>query len=108
LTDPRAVVVFTTVESEDAARALARAVVTERLAACVQIAPVASVYRWHGAVEEAREWGCQIKTTPGGLEALTARIRTLHSYDVPEIIAVPALTGSPPYLQWVADSIGDA
>lgn len=107
MSNPSAVVVFTSVESEDAARTLARTVVAERLAACVQIAPVASVYRWRDGVEDAPEWSCQIKTTSAGLEALTARIRVLHSYEVPEIIAVPVLAGHPPYLQWVADSVGE-
>jgi len=108
LSKPAAVLVVTSVDSEAAAQAMARAVVAERLAACVQVAPVASVYRWRGGIEEAREWVCQMKTTPERIETLTARIRALHSYEVPEIIALPVLSGYPPYLQWVADSVGEA
>jgi len=102
-----AVIVFTTVDSEPAARRIARAAVAERLAACVHLSPVTSVYRWKGKVEETGEWVCQLKTTPERIEALTARILALHSYDVPEIIALPVLTGHPPYLQWLADSVGE-
>ena len=108
MSKPAAVLVVTSVDSEAAAQAMARAVVAERLAACVQVAPVASVYRWGGGIEEAREWVCQMKTTPERIETLTARIRALHSYEVPEIIALPVLSGYPPYLQWVADSVGEA
>lgn len=105
---PRVVVVCTSLESEPAARAMATALVSERLAACAQVTPVASIYRWRGVVESASEWVCQLKTTEARVEALTARIRALHSYEVPEIIAVPVLAGHPPYLQWVADSVTDA
>ena len=102
-----AVLLFTTVDSEAAAQAMARAAVGERLAACVQIGRVSSVYRWKGETEEAAEWVCQFKTTPERIEALTARILALHTYQVPEIMTVPVLTGYPPYLQWVADSVGE-
>lgn len=105
---PAAVVVITSVDSEAAARTIARAAVDERLAACAQVSPVSSIYRWEDKIEEAGEWICQLKTTPERVETLTARIRALHSYSVPEIIAVPVLTGYPPYLQWVADSVGES
>ncbi len=87
---------------------MARAVVAEGLAACVHLAPVTSVYTWKGVVEEGAEWACQMKTTPARAEALMARVRALHPYDVPEILAVPVLTGHPPYLQWVAESVRDS
>lgn len=102
-----AVVVLTTVNSEAAARDIARVVVEERLAACAQVSPVTSIYRWKGKVEESSEWLCQLKTTQERIETLTARIKALHSYQVPEIITIPVLTGYPPYLQWVADSVGE-
>ena len=102
-----AVLVITTVDSEAAAQSMARAAVEERLAACVQVARVSSVYRWKGQVEEAPEWVCHFKTTPERIETLTSRILALHTYEVPEIITVPVLTGYPPYLQWVADSVGE-
>jgi periplasmic divalent cation tolerance protein len=67
-------------------------------------APVESVYRWKGKVESAREFLLIMKTTPRRFEALQAEILRLHSYDVPEVIALPSKTGSEPYLQWVKSS----
>ena len=102
-----AVIVLATMDSEAAARSIARVAVEERLAACAQVSPVTSIYRWKGKVEESSEWLCQLKTTRERIETLTARIKSLHSYQVPEIITIPVLTGYPPYLQWVADSVGE-
>ena len=102
-----AVIVSTSTDSEAAARAIARAVVEERLAACAHVMPVTSIYRWRGNVEEQAEWVCQLKTTPEQIETLTARIRALHAYEVPEIITIPVLSGHAPYLQWIADSVGE-
>ena len=103
-----AVIVTTTIDSEAAARAIARAAVEERLAACAHVIPVTSVYRWRGNVEEQAEWVCHLKTTPEQAERLMARVRAIHSYEVPEIIVTPVLSGYPPYLQWVADNVGEA
>jgi periplasmic divalent cation tolerance protein len=102
-----AVIVSTSTDSEASARAIARTVVDERLAACAHVMPVTSIYRWRGNVEEQAEWVCQCKTTSERIETLTARIRALHTYEVPEIITVPVLSGYVPYLQWVADSVGE-
>ena len=97
-----AVQVSTTLDSEAAARQLARQLVEERLAACVQVVgPIASVYRWEGAISEATEWLCLIKTGETALPPLIERIRALHSYAVPEIIATPVVAGDPDYLAWV-------
>ena len=102
-----AVIVTTTIDSAAGARAIARAAVEERLAACAHVIPVTSVYRWRGNVEEQSEWVCQLKTTPERAEALMVRIRALHAYEIPEIIVTPVVSGYPPYLQWVADSVGE-
>lgn len=102
-----AVIVSTSIDSEAAARALALAVVGERLAACAHVMPITSTYRWRGNVEVQGEWLCQLKTTLECSEALMARIRALHAYGVPEIITIPVLSGYAPYLEWVADSVGD-
>ena len=102
-----AVIVSTSVDSEATARAIARAVVEERLAACAHVTPVTSIYRWRGNIEEQAEWICQLKTTEEQIETLMNRIRALHSYEVPEILAIPVLAGYPPYLQWVADAVGE-
>jgi len=102
-----AVIVSTSIDSEAGARDIARAVVGERLAACAHVTPITSVYRWRDNVEEQGEWVCQLTTTPEQADALMARIRALHTYEVPEIIMTPVLAGYPPYLQWIADSVGE-
>ena len=80
---------------------LAEALVAERLAACAQVGgPVASVYRWQGRVERADEWVCRAKTTRAALPALERRVRSLHPYELPEILATP-VTGPAAYLAWV-------
>lgn len=84
------------------AQALARMLVQQRLAACVNILPaVQSVYRWQGAIEEATETTVLIKTTPARYAELEAAIRGEHPYEVPEIIALPVAAGLPAYLDWV-------
>jgi periplasmic divalent cation tolerance protein len=87
------------------ARMLGRTLVDERLAACVQVLPgIESIYRWDGAVETAAEILLILKTTRARLDALQARLVALHPYDVPELVALPAVAGLPAYLHWVADS----
>ena len=94
--------VLTTTDSEASAVRIAETLVTEGLAACVQVSgPMTSVYRWRGAVERAKEWSCTAKTTSAMLEAVITRIRALHSYQQPEIIATAITTGDPEYLEWV-------
>lgn len=86
---------------------LARALVTERLAACVNlVSGVRSVYVWEGKLEDAAETLLLMKTTQEKVDALVARVRELHPYECPEVIALPVETGFPPYLRWVADSVG--
>ncbi|MBW4717645.1 divalent-cation tolerance protein CutA [Saccharothrix obliqua] len=97
-------VVITTTDSEAAADALARAVVDARLAACVQIsAPVRSVYRWEGEVRSESEWQLWIKTAYDRLDELTGFIREHHTYDTPEVLALPVLAGSSDYLAWITE-----
>lgn len=100
-------VVLVTCRSRAEAKKIARTVVEKRLAACVNVvaAPVESVYRWKWTVESAREFLLIMKTTQRRFEALKAEIVRLHSYDVPEIIAVPVIAGSRPYLQWVKSNV---
>ncbi|MGH7631289.1 MAG: divalent-cation tolerance protein CutA [Gemmatimonadales bacterium] len=98
--------VTTTVATREDADRIAAALVEERLAACVQVAgPIASTYRWQGAVERAAEWYCHCKTTRARYPALEARLRALHPYQTPEIIAVPIVAGLPAYLAWIEDSV---
>lgn len=99
------VVLITTGSSEEGHR-IARALVDERLAACVNIlSPIQSIYRWEGQVQEDREVLLVVKTTAQMLEPLSLRVRQLHSYDVPEIIALQVVAGASDYLAWIDDQI---
>jgi periplasmic divalent cation tolerance protein len=104
MTDKR--IVLSTAGSEDEARKLARHLVEQQLAACVNIVPrVESIYRWQGKVESSQEWLLLIKTSAEKFPAVRDAIRELHSYDLPECIALTIEDGSPDYLQWLADSV---
>ena len=95
--------VLTNLPDQASAQALATMLVTERLAACVNLlAPCRSVYRWQGAIDSAEETPLLIKTTAERYAALEAAIRARHPYELPEIIAVPLARGRPDYLAWVA------
>ena len=98
-------VVYCTASPEEA-DALARALVQERLAACVNIAPVRSCYIWEDELSLDQEALLIIKTTRGRFEALRKRIVELHSYSLPEIIALPVAEAHQPYLDWLARSVG--
>ena len=95
------VVVTTTTDSEATARKLARLVVDARLAACVQLFPIHSVYRWKGAVESASEHLLLAKTRQSLAGKLTAFILKNHTYEVPEITVTPILGGLNDYLKWI-------
>jgi periplasmic divalent cation tolerance protein len=98
--------VTTTLPDEAAAQRVAAALVTERLAACAQVVgPVSSTYRWRGDIEHATEWYCHLKTTAARVGRLETRIRELHPYEVPEVIAVPIARGNPDYLTWIEESV---
>ena len=100
-------VVLVTVPSAEKALELARTVVEERLAACVNVVPsVRSVYRWEGKVQDDAEALLVIKTTAAGLEPLRARLVALHPYQCPEVLALPVEAGHAPYLEWVGTSVG--
>ena len=97
---------LTTVESFEQAQRIAQALVEKRMAACVNIVPgIHSIYRWQGRVEQAPEWMLLIKTKERLLDNLRAEIEKVHSYEVPEFVAVTIDSGSPEYLQWLANSI---
>jgi periplasmic divalent cation tolerance protein len=98
-------IVYTTVGSEEEAVLIARTVVEEKLAACANIIPsIRSIYRWQGKVEDESESLIFIKTRSDSVEALIARIKELHTYDVPDIIAIPIEKGYQPYLDWVVEN----
>lgn len=95
------VVLMCAVSGRDEAEAIASALVEARLAACVQLMPVDSVYRWEGKTERASEVMLHAKTTRDRLAEAEALIKARHSYALPEIIAVPIVGGSAEYLAWV-------
>jgi periplasmic divalent cation tolerance protein len=99
--------VTTTAGSEQEAEQISAALVERRLAACVQVVgPIASRYRWQGAVEHSTEWMCVAKTSAARYAELEAAIRELHFYDEPEIVATPIVAGSTAYLEWIGRSVG--
>jgi len=101
--DYPAILVLCTCPDESVALDIARVLVAEGLAACVnRLSPVTSVYRWQGRICEESEQLLIIKTIPARYEALEMRLKTLHPYETPEIIAIPVAAGSSQYLAWLA------
>jgi periplasmic divalent cation tolerance protein len=98
--------VLTTVPTRDAARAIARLLLDQRLAACVQIVgPIESSYWWQGVIETSEEWQCVAKTRLDFYERLEAAILSAHPYDVPEIVATRIERGQAGYLDWLAGQL---
>jgi periplasmic divalent cation tolerance protein len=102
-------IVFVTCPSLALGRKIAKAVVRKRLAACANVVrgPVESFYTWKGKLESVREHLLIIKTTAGCLLRLEREVKRLHTYDVPEFIALPISAGSTKYLTWLVDSVSD-
>ncbi|MBD2462238.1 divalent-cation tolerance protein CutA [Oscillatoria sp. FACHB-1407] len=96
-------VILVTAASQTEAEAIAQSLVTNHLAACVSLMPIQSVYTWQSKVCQEQEWQLVIKTNLELFPKLEAHIRSIHSYEVPEIIALPILMGSKPYLQWISE-----
>ncbi|HEX9453414.1 MAG TPA: divalent-cation tolerance protein CutA, partial [Candidatus Binatia bacterium] len=100
------IIVYVTTGSAAESEQIARALVEERLAACVnRTAPIQSVYRWQGKVEQSQEELLIIKSRRELYPALERRVRALHSYAVPEILALPVLEGSAEYLRWLREQV---
>jgi len=98
-------VVLITAGSQEEAERIAQSLVAEMLAACVNVVPgVTSIYRWEGEVQRDQEWLLVAKSRRDVLDRLVERVQEIHSYDVPEIIALPLAGGSEPYLRWL-DSV---
>jgi periplasmic divalent cation tolerance protein len=95
--------VHTPIDSQEGAQKMANAIVSRRLAACVQVSgPIISTYWWQGKMEQAQEWVCTAKTRAELYSQLEQAIREVHPYDVPEILAVKVVAGNPDYLTWVS------
>jgi periplasmic divalent cation tolerance protein len=96
--------VTTTTETKEQAQKIAQYLVEQKIAACVQIiGPITSIYRWKGKVENTQEWLCLIKTQDDLYNKVEAAIKSQHSYETPEIIALPIVKGSKEYLNWLDD-----
>jgi periplasmic divalent cation tolerance protein len=102
-----AVVILSTAPPGEAA-AIARALVADRLAACVQLAAIRSIYRWQGRIEEEPEELMLIKTRRHLAGGVIAKIRDIHSYEVPEVVVIPVEAGSTDYLSWLSGETADA
>lgn len=98
------IVVLVTCGSEEEAVKISNALVEERLAACVNlISPIRSIYRWEEKICDEKEWLLIIKTQKKRFQEIETRVKSLHSYSVPEIIALPIIAGSSSYLDWLAE-----
>jgi len=101
--------VLTTAGTEEEAQRIARALVEDRLAACVSMAPkITSVYRWKGTVLTETEWLLLIKTRAALFPRVQEAVRRLHSYELPELLLVPIAGGEESYLQWLAEGTSAA
>ncbi len=105
MTKPNYGVVLVTAPSRDEAVAIARSLVEAKLAADVNIFPIHSVYTWGGELCADDEWQLIIKTDLAKFEALEAKVREVHSYEVPEVVALAIASGSAPYLQWMSEQV---
>ena len=103
MTDKR--IVLTTAGTREEAGKIARALVERRLAACVNVVAIESVYRWKDEVESAEEWLLVIKTTGSALDQVSAAIKELHVYELPECVVLPIENGSEEYLAWIGESV---
>ena len=102
---PYVVVIVTAANREEAVK-IVRSLLEERLIACANIVgPVSSIFWWEGKIDEASEFLVFMKSHENHFERLSERVTEIHSYDVPEIIALPIIKGSPSYLEWLSDSL---
>jgi periplasmic divalent cation tolerance protein len=103
---PDKIILLTTCSSAAEAETIARALVEARLAACAAIHPgTRSIYRWKGQIETSEEWSLSIKTHASLFDSVAAEIRRLHSYETPEILAIPIIAGSQDYLDWMDEEL---
>jgi periplasmic divalent cation tolerance protein len=104
---PRYGVVMVTAAHREQAEKIAKALVKAKLAACVNFTQVHSIYSWQGDIHYDDEWQLFIKTDLDKFAQVEAKVKEVHSYEVPEIIALPIVAGSESYLQWIRSSVGE-
>ncbi len=97
--------VLVTTSSQSEGEAIAQALLQFKLAACISLMPIRSLYTWNGEVHNEAEWQLIIKTDLQHFSQLEAKVRELHSYEVPEVIALPIVRGSQPYLSWISEQV---
>lgn len=105
MTDKNYGVILVTTGSQAEAKKIAQALIEAKLAACVSMTAIHSVYRWQGEIQAEDEWQLIIKTELSKFKLLEVKVRELHSYEVPEIIVLPILAGESAYLQWISESV---
>ena len=98
-------IVLVTASSQSEGEAIAQALLQFKLAACVNLVPIRSLYTWNGEVHNEAEWQLMIKTDLRNFSQIEAKVRELHSYEVPEVIALPIIMGSQPYLSWISEQV---
>jgi len=96
--------IYVTTKDEDEAKKIGKALVEEKLAACVNIHPIKSIYRWEGNIQEEAEVAMFVKTKAELADEVIERVKELHSYDVPCIVLLPIEKGYPDYLKWIKES----
>ncbi|SPP65036.1 divalent-cation tolerance protein CutA [Nitrospira lenta] len=102
------IIIFVTVHDQKEGRRISKEILTSRLAACVNIIPgIQSMYQWKGKIVQEKEAMLVLKTTRSRYRKLEQKIKQLHSYEVPEVIAIPLICGSPQYIEWVAKEVLD-
>ena len=98
--------IMTTTDTKELAKQIAETLVEKKIAACVQVSgPIISTYEWKGKIENEEEWYCVIKTRKSLYKEVEEGIKALHSYDVPEIIALPIVEGNQAYLDWIDEIV---
>ena len=107
MTEPNYGVVLITAPSRDEAVAIANSLLEAKLAACINIFPIHSIYTWEGQLCADDEWQLIIKTDLTKFDALEAKVLKVHSYEVPEVVALPIVSGSKPYLQWMGEQVNN-
>lgn len=97
--------ILVTAPSEAEAETIAEALIVSKLAACVTVIPIKSIYTWQDKIHRDQEWQLLIKSDLDRFEELSHQVNTLHSYEVPEILGIPIVAGSEPYLNWISSQV---
>ncbi len=98
-------VIYITAGNMDEARRIGKKLIEERLAACVNIFPISSIYRWKDNIEESNEFGVIVKTKTEKVKEIEKRVKQLHSYEVPCVLSFDVSEGSTEYLKWISESV---